>query len=318
MLDFPPAPVPGETYGDWIWDGVKWTGTAPAGPPGQSGFTETTTQFTVPQVGGSVDIFVADTSWAQPGAAVFIAGMVAMVQVIDPPFDMTLIRLQDELNPDTIVNTVIPAGTTVSPAGFPGPIGPTGLAPLMNVLPSVATAADLPTTGNCAGDARIALDTNHVWFWDGNAWIDLGAITTGPEGPPGAVGPPGPAGPSGSSETGPWLPIVLGPGWSAVGNTLMCRMQLNGQQLQFKGGASASPAFTTQISMGSLPAGITSPIDNRFVPIIGTTSAAPGYAVLMLAIVPGGALILVPPFGAPSQGYSGVNVSCTVPLDAVP
>lgn len=315
ILDFPAAPVQGETYQDWIWDGTKWTGTQPVGPPGQSGFTLTTAQFVVPQIGAAVDVYVLDTSWAQPGAPVYIAGMVGMVQIIDSPTEMTLIRLQDNLNPDTIVNTPIPAGSTVSPAGFQGPLGPTGLAPMMNVLPAVADSSALPTTGNCAGDARVTLDTLHVWMWDSTAWIDLGAITTGPEGPPGPMGPPGPAGPSGAEETGPWLPIVVGPGWNATGNTLMCRMQLNGQQLQLRGNAAASPAWTGQINLGNLPAGITPPLENRFVPIIATCVASPGYCEMMLAIVSSGALILLPPYGAPTNGFNGINLACVVPLD---
>lgn len=317
ILDFPASPVQGQTFQDWIWDGTKWTGTQPMGPPGLPGFTETTAQFVVPQVGAAVNVFVLDTYWAQPGAPVFIGGMVAMVQILDPPSEMTLIRLQDNITPDTIVNTVIPAGTTVSPAGFPGPLGPTGLAPMLNVLPSVPSASALPTTGNCAGDARVALDTGHVWMWDGIQWMDLGPITTGPTGPQGPIGPPGPPGPSGAEETGPWIPLVVGPGWNTSGNTLSCRMQLNGQQIQFRGDIIANPNFSGQTNLGNLPAGITPPSTNRFIPISATTSSPPGYCVVIFIIVSSGSLIIMPPFGAPPV-MTGINLSCTVPLDTLP
>lgn len=40
----------------------------------------------------------------------------------------------------------------------------------------VATATGLPTVGNSPGDARVALDTDHIWVWDGITlrWVDTG------------------------------------------------------------------------------------------------------------------------------------------------
>lgn len=46
---------------------------------------------------------------------------------------------------------------------------------------SVATSADLPTTGNLPGDARTAQDTGIVYVWDGGAWIaQSGGAISGP------------------------------------------------------------------------------------------------------------------------------------------
>jgi hypothetical protein len=92
-----------------------------------------------------------------------------------------------------------PQGATGS-AGATGPKGDPGAG--VHVTGSVATAADLPETGN-DGDAYIALDTGHLHVWDGTAWIDTGLVR-GPEGPQGETGPqgvPGPEGPAG--PTGP-------------------------------------------------------------------------------------------------------------------
>jgi Collagen triple helix repeat (20 copies) len=81
------------------------------------------------------------------------------------------------------------------PQGSQGPVGPQG--PKGNdgtsvvIKGSVATHADLPTTGNTIGDLWIALDTSHGWVWSaGNIWADVGPIQ-GPAGPAGAAGPTG-------------------------------------------------------------------------------------------------------------------------------
>lgn len=320
MLDFPAVPTVGETFQDWIWDGTKWTGTLPVGPPGESAFSTTTTPFTVPQVGSPVSVSVLDTDWAQPGMCVFIAGMVAMVQTV-VGLELTLIRLQDNLSPDTIVNTVIPVGSLVSPAGFPGPIGPQGgPGQLLTMQPSVPTASALPLTGNCPGDARITIDTGHLWVWDGgNAWMDLGVISEGPAGPAGPQGPVGPPGPGGSSETTPWTSIAVDPtGWNALGSTVACRTALNGQVLQFRGTATAISPVTNQSTLGFLPPGIQAPIENRFVSIICGTAASPGYMTGVMAIVTSGSIVIFPPYGAPTQGLNSIWLSCDIPMDIGP
>jgi hypothetical protein len=116
-----------------------------------------------------------------------------------------------------------PAGATGAtgaqgPAGPAGPQGPTGAKGAtgdqgpqgdkgdpgtgVNVTGSVATEADLPDDAD-VGDAYIALDTRHLWLWDGTDWVDTGLVR-GPAGPQGETGPAGPAGPQGETgEQGP-------------------------------------------------------------------------------------------------------------------
>ena len=39
---------------------------------------------------------------------------------------------------------------------------------------SVATMADLPTSGNVSGDVRLAIDTDHLFAYVNDAWVDQG------------------------------------------------------------------------------------------------------------------------------------------------
>jgi Collagen triple helix repeat (20 copies) len=102
-----------------------------------------------------------------------------------------------------------PQGNTGA-TGATGPQGPAGTG--LNMKGTVATAADLPTTGNAANDTYTALDTGHAWTWNGTTWIDIGPIQgpVGPAGPTGAQGAPGPTGPQGpignTGATGPQGP----------------------------------------------------------------------------------------------------------------
>ena len=56
-----------------------------------------------------------------------------------------------------------------------------------NYTGNVATANDLPDTGNNEGDFKIVEDTGEGYVWDGSSWTLVGDIR-GPEGPPGADG----------------------------------------------------------------------------------------------------------------------------------
>ena len=78
------------------------------------------------------------------------------------------------------------------PAGSPGAAGAAGPAGAegppgagVHVTGSVATAADLPASGD-PGDAYIVTATGHLHVWDGSAWIDTGLVQ-GPAGAPGAL-----------------------------------------------------------------------------------------------------------------------------------
>lgn len=103
--------------------------------------------------------------------------------------------------------------------GPEGPEGPAGTG--INLKGEVADASQLPTAGNVQGDTWITANDQHAWFWDGNAWVDLGPIRgpagpTGPEGPMGPAGPqgtqgiPGPTGPQGAQGE-PGVPGPMGP-----------------------------------------------------------------------------------------------------------
>jgi len=39
---------------------------------------------------------------------------------------------------------------------------------------SVATMADLPTSGNVSGDVRLAIDTDHLFAYVNGVWVDQG------------------------------------------------------------------------------------------------------------------------------------------------
>jgi hypothetical protein len=39
---------------------------------------------------------------------------------------------------------------------------------------SVATMADLPTSDNVSGDVRLAIDTDHLFAYVNDAWVDQG------------------------------------------------------------------------------------------------------------------------------------------------
>jgi hypothetical protein len=78
--------------------------------------------------------------------------------------------------------------------GNPGPTGPqgaTGTGILMKG--SVATTANLPSSGNQQGDAYIVQADDSLHIWNGVAWISGGSI----QGPPGSTGAQGIQGPQG-------------------------------------------------------------------------------------------------------------------------
>jgi hypothetical protein len=79
------------------------------------------------------------------------------------------------------------------PIGPEGPVGPQGAA--VSVKGTVATSADLPATGNTAGDGFVVDDTGHLWSWTGSEWVDCGAL----QGPPGDQGPSGEGVPTGGT-----------------------------------------------------------------------------------------------------------------------
>lgn len=108
------------------------------------------------------------------------------VRVYGSPTSST-INVFEETNP-VIVQT--PPSTVKVLVGSEGPPGPAG-APGAPGTPgegvavkgTVATSANLPTTGNTVGDLWITADTGHGHVWQTNStWLDVGPI----QGPPGA------------------------------------------------------------------------------------------------------------------------------------
>jgi hypothetical protein len=60
----------------------------------------------------------------------------------------------------------------------------------LTITGTVATAADLPTSGMAFGDIYLASDTDHCWLWSApspGSWVDIGPLEQGPQGP---AGPP--------------------------------------------------------------------------------------------------------------------------------
>lgn len=132
-----------------------------------------------------------------------------------------------------VQDTIDAFGVITGPPGPAGPAGPQG-EPGTGIIfkGTVATAADLPATGNAIGDMYIALDTDDGYIWEASGWQLIGMITpqtavlisvTPPANPTegdlwwdnttaqlmlfyagswivanlGAIGPPGPEGPPG-------------------------------------------------------------------------------------------------------------------------
>jgi hypothetical protein len=129
-------PTTGNTTGDiwiasdtnhaWSWNGTAWVDIGPvsAGPPGPVGpvgaagipaYTHSTVPFTIPAVGSSVTLTVADASWMTVGEWVWVAtaggtgnaGSLLVTSIV--------------ANTITLKNPVATIG-----AGPPGPPGPTG------------------------------------------------------------------------------------------------------------------------------------------------------------------------------------------------
>lgn len=74
--------------------------TGTPGPAGHGAFTTTTANFTVPPIGGTVSVAVADTSWTVPGEYVWVAGaggsptsaMALQVSAVNSATSLTLLN----------------------------------------------------------------------------------------------------------------------------------------------------------------------------------------------------------------------------------
>jgi hypothetical protein len=146
---------------------------------------------------GDVCLNIGDIIWAGGAPIVSPVFLGAPSSQLSPPLDDDSTRFATTWWVRQFVDALEPT------QGPPGPQGPPGVGIIL--LGTVATAADLPLTGNTTGDAYIALDTGVLWVWDGNAWIAMAPGPPGPPGPagaPGEPGTPGAAGPPGAPGTG--------------------------------------------------------------------------------------------------------------------
>jgi len=105
------------------------------------------------------------------------------------------------------------AGPTGS-QGSTGPAGPQGPAGLgINMKGTVASAGNLPPSGNSVNDAYVTNDTGILYVWNGSTWVNSGTARgpAGPTGPQGIQGPAGVAGPQGAvgpaGANGPTGPV---------------------------------------------------------------------------------------------------------------
>lgn len=99
----------------------------PQGPAGAQLFSYLTHMFNVPPATGQVAVLsVTDSSWMQPGLAIYVPGAGTFTVVGSPPNSYSVNVTNPGLPANAPVGTMISAGTVVSPASQIGPIGPPG------------------------------------------------------------------------------------------------------------------------------------------------------------------------------------------------
>lgn len=198
-------------------------GVRPADPPDYDGitfvyvFTEIVGLWTQPPALGNVTWNVANGQGFVSGMTVVVDQGAGYYEVVSTNNNqLTVMNFGTNYNapPGTgfsggkVTTTSLPGPPGgIGPQGPPGATGPQGpVGPPLNPMGTVASSANLPTSGNSAGDLWTAADTGHAWVWSGTQWIDQGPFQ-GPTGPTGATGPIGPRGTMGpSGPTGPQGP----------------------------------------------------------------------------------------------------------------
>jgi len=237
--------------------------TGPTGPTGADSTVEGPTGPTGPEVTGPTgpagsqgpvgDSFSGVTSTDSraitTGTVIFevnkidayqIGNRVRLASVLTPSEFMEGV-IEDIVGLDVAVNSDTANGLgntydswTLSIAGERGAQGATGpQGTAIQLVGSVSTAANLPSSGNTVNDAYIVEDEGDLYVWDGAAWNNVGPIV-GPTGPTGATGDTGPSGPQGADSvvpgpTGPTGPQGTGP-TGPTGATGPAQYEIDGPQ----------------------------------------------------------------------------------------
>jgi len=151
------------------WNGTGWIDAGPfVGPQGAQGV-----QGVQGVPGNAATIVPGSTTTAAPGTP---ANVVNTGDAHAAVFQFTIPQGIQGPQGTQGVQGVQGAQGIVGPQGAVGPPGPP-----LNMKGTVATAANLPPTGNVTGDLYMAVDTGHAWVWGGTSWIDAGPFQ-GPQG----------------------------------------------------------------------------------------------------------------------------------------
>jgi len=235
------------------------------GPTGVS-FSGVTSSSNITIGGGSktfsvntVGAFAIGTRARLASAAVpaqFMEGVITFI--VGNSITLSVDRFNGENNTYASWNLVLGAGD-VGPTGATGPQGTS-----INLLGSVPTTADLPTSGNNLNDAYLVNLDGNLYAWNGSVWVNVGKIV-GPTGPTGSVGPLGPTGPTGAASTvpgptGPTGPEVTGP-TGPLGPTGPANFELVGPQYLASTTLQASDAASLVRMNSSLSMTLTVPVD---------------------------------------------------------
>lgn len=301
--------------------------TGPTGPTGADSTVEGPTGPTGPEVTGPTgptgsqgpvgDSFAGVTSSTSlsitTGTLVFAVNQIGAYQVgnrirlasVEEPSEFVEGIILDIVGLDVAISGDVVNGSgnvynswTMAIAGQRGAPGATGAqGTAIQLVGSVATSSNLPSSGNQVNDAYIVVDEGDLYVWNGSSWANVGPIV-GPTGPTGATGDTGPSGPTGADSaipgpTGPTGPPGTGPTGS-TGPTGPPTYEIDGPQYLSDHTLVESDASTLLRINSSLTTTLTVPEDG-----------AGGYTF------PDGAQVLLTQLGVGQvsiAGASGVSV----------
>jgi len=212
-IDFPNSPSINQEFSaggnTWRWTGTVWatvkiTPTGPTGAQGIQGPTGPTGATGAQGQGltilGSFNTF-NELITSDPVGSVGEAYLVNGDLYVWSPTTLAWVNTGNIKGPTgaTGIQGITGPTGSVGPTGATGPTGiqgPQGTS--ITVRGTVATAGNLPPTGNTINDAFIVQADGDLYVWTGSAWSNVGQII-GPTGPtgPGVTGPTGAIGPKG-------------------------------------------------------------------------------------------------------------------------